>query len=311
MTMTHHARLGHTGGELSSADILAALYLGGVLQVNPTEPSWPQRDRFVMSKGHCAGAFYSTLAKRGFFPLNQLRTYMDPLSMLNGHPDRNKLPGVEANTGPLGHGLPIAVGMALAARMRKEPWRVFVLVGDGELQEGSNWEAAMCAQQYKLENLVVIVDRNRIQQGDFTENTIDMEPLEDRWAAFGFAVKEVDGHDHLALLEAFSTVPLEKGKPSCFIAKTIKGKGCFIRGEQAGMASRRAHERAIGTGRSGTGSGGRVVSSDIARKGSIPEAAAIRLPRCLRQSAGGDGITGHTGLRGDQRFSLIGQDERI
>ena len=225
MTMTNHANLGHTGGDLSSADILATLYPGRVLQVDPSNPLWPQRDRFVMSKGHCSGAFYSTLALRGFFPVSQLKTFMDPLSMLNGHPDRNKLPGVEANTGPLGHGLPIAVGMALAARMRKESWRVFVLVGDGELQEGSNWEAAMCAQQYGLDNLVVIVDRNRIQQGDFTENTINMEPLADRWTSFGFAVKEVDGHDHLALLQAFTALPLAKGKPTCLIAKTIKGKG--------------------------------------------------------------------------------------
>ncbi len=234
MSMTHHSKLGHTGGDLSSADILATLYLGEVLRVNPDEPRWPLRDRFVMSKGHCSGAFYSTLAQRGFFPLEQLKTFMDPLSMLNGHPDRNKLPGVEANTGPLGHGLPIAVGMALAARMRSEPWRVFVLVGDGELQEGSNWEAAMCAQQYKLDNLTVIVDRNGIQQGDFTENTIRMEPLADRWAAFGFAVKEVDGHDHLALLQAFTSGPLEEGKPACFIAKTIKGKGVsFAEGKPA------------------------------------------------------------------------------
>ncbi len=234
MSMTHHSKLGHTGGDLSSADILATLYLGQVLRVNPDEPRWPLRDRFVMSKGHCSGAFYSTLAQRGFFPLEQLKTFMDPLSMLNGHPDRNKLLGVEANTGPLGHGLPIAVGMALAARMRSEPWRVFVLVGDGELQEGSNWEAAMCAQQYKLDNLTVVVDRNGIQQGDFTENTIRMEPLADRWAAFGFAVKEVGGHDHLALLEAFTSGPLEKGRPSCFIAKTIKGKGVsFAEGKPA------------------------------------------------------------------------------
>lgn len=223
--MTHHARLGHTGGDLSSADILATLYFGRVLNLKPEEPRWEPRDRFVMSKGHCSGAFYSTLAARGFFPVEQLKTFMDPLSMLNGHPDRNKLPGVEANTGPLGHGLPIAVGMALASRMRSESWRVFVLVGDGELQEGSNWEAAMCAQQYNLDNLIVIVDRNRIQQGDFTENTICMEPLADRWRAFGFAVKELDGHDHAALYEAFVSVPLERGKPSCFIANTIKGKG--------------------------------------------------------------------------------------
>jgi len=225
MLMTHHAKLGHTGGDLSSADILATLYLGQILNVIPKEPRWEQRDRFVMSKGHCSGAFYSTLALRGFFPMEQLKTFMDPLSMLNGHPDRNKLPGIEANTGPLGHGLPIGVGMALAARMRNEAWRVFVLVGDGELQEGSNWEAAMCAQQYKLDNLVVIVDRNGIQQGDFTESTIRMEPLADRWAAFGFAVKELDGHGHAALHQAFGSVPIGSGKPTCFIARTIKGKG--------------------------------------------------------------------------------------
>lgn len=225
MTMTHHAKLGHTGGDLSSADILAVLYLGQVLRVKPFEPEWALRDRFVMSKGHCSGAFYSTLARAGFFPLDQLKTFMDPLSMLNGHPDRNKLPGVEANTGPLGHGLPISVGMALAARMKSQAWRVFVLVGDGELQEGSNWEAAMCAQQYNLDNLIVIVDRNRIQQGDFTENTIRMEPLADRWSSFGFAVREIDGHDHLTLLEALSAAPIQRGRPSCFIAKTIKGKG--------------------------------------------------------------------------------------
>jgi transketolase len=225
MTMTHHAKLGHTGGDLSSADVLATLFLGQVLNLKPEEPRWEQRDRFVMSKGHCSGAFYSTLAARGFFPIKQLKTFMDPPSMLNGHPDRNKLPGVEANTGPLGHGLPIGVGMALAARMRNEAWRVFVLVGDGELQEGSNWEAAMCAQQYNLDNLIVIVDRNRIQQGDFTENTIRMEPLAERWSAFGFAVRELDGHDHAALHHAFSSVPFEKGKPTCFIARTVKGKG--------------------------------------------------------------------------------------
>lgn len=225
MTMNHRAGLGHTGGDLSAADILAVLYMGGVLCVDPAQPRWPERDRFILSKGHGAAAFYSTLAARGFFHLDQLRTYMGPLSMLNGHPDRNKLPGVEANTGPLGHGLPIAVGAALAARMRHETWRVFVLTGDGELQEGSNWEAAMTAQHYGIENLTVIVDRNRIQQGDFTENTIRMEPLAARFAAFGFAVEEIDGHDVGALLDRFARLPLETGKPSCIIARTIKGKG--------------------------------------------------------------------------------------
>jgi transketolase len=225
MTMTNHSGLGHTGGDLSSADILATLYLGGILNVDPANPTWPQRDRFIMSKGHCSGAFYSTLAARGFFPKQMLSTFMDPLSQLNGHPDRNKLPGVEANTGPLGHGLPIAVGAALAARMRGENWRVFVLTGDGELQEGSNWEAAMTAQHYGLDNLIVIVDRNRLQQGDFTEKTIRMDPLAPKWSAFGFGVEEIDGHDHSALLRRFGKVPVETGKPTCIIANTIKGKG--------------------------------------------------------------------------------------
>ncbi|MDR3724477.1 MAG: transketolase [Terracidiphilus sp.] len=225
MTMTHRAHLGHTGGDLSASDILAVLYFGGILKIDPTNPRWPQRDRFILSKGHSSAAFYSTLARRGFFPLAQLRTHMEPLSMLNGHPDRNKLPGVEANTGPLGHGLPIAVGAALAARMRGESWRTFVLTGDGELQEGSNWEAAMTAQHYGLDNLTVIVDRNRLQQGDFTENTIRMEPLAERWRSFGFAVEEINGHDHAALLRRFSDLPLKPGKPTCIIANTIKGKG--------------------------------------------------------------------------------------
>src|ERR1700683_2208923 len=143
MVMNNHSGLGHTGGDLSSADILATLYLGGVLKVKPADPSWAERDRFIMSKGHCSGAFYPTLAFTGFFPRAMLETFMDSLSMLNGHPDRNKLPGVEANTGPLGHGLPIGVGCALAARMRGESWRTFVLTGDGELQEGSNWGVAL------------------------------------------------------------------------------------------------------------------------------------------------------------------------
>lgn len=225
LTMNHHARLGHSGGDLSSADILAVLFLGRVLRVDPAQPRWPERDRFILSKGHGAAAYYSTLAARGYFPLAQLKTYMDPLSMLNGHPDRNKLPGVEANTGPLGHGLPIAVGAALAARMRKESWRVYVLTGDGELQEGSNWEAVMTAQHYGLDHLTVIVDRNRLQQGDFTENTIRMEPLAERFRAFGFAVEEIDGHSTATLLDRFLHLPLEPGKPSCLIARTIKGKG--------------------------------------------------------------------------------------
>jgi len=224
MTMTHRAALGHTGGDLSAADILATLY-GAVLRVNPAEPEWTERDRFILSKGHCAAALYAVLSMRGYFPQKELATFMGALSRLNGHPDRNKVPGVEANTGPLGHGLPIAVGCALAARMRGESWRTFVLTGDGELQEGSNWEAAMSAHQYGLDNLTVIVDRNGLQQGDFTENTIRLNPLAEKWEAFGFGVVEVDGHDPAALLELFARLPLVKGKPTCIIAHTVKGKG--------------------------------------------------------------------------------------
>jgi transketolase len=225
MAMTNHAGIGHTGGDLSSADILTTLYLGGVLNVRPEEPAWAERDRFIMSKGHCSGAFYSVLARRGFFPREWLGTYMDPLSKLNGHPDRNKLPGVEANTGPLGHGLPIAVGCALAAKISGAAWKTYVLTGDGELQEGSNWEAAMAAHQYGLDNLVVIVDRNRIQQGDFTEKTIRMDPLPEKWRAFGFACEEIDGHDHAALLARLKSLPIEVGRPTCLVANTTKGKG--------------------------------------------------------------------------------------
>ena len=224
LRMVHRARLGHPGGDLSSADILVTLYFG-TLRIDPERPQWPDRDRFIMSKGHCSGALYTTLALRGFFPVSELETYMQPLSRLNGHPNRNELPGVEANTGPLGHGLPIAVGAALAAKMDGAAWRTFVLTGDGELQEGSNWEAIMAAAHFGLDNLCVIVDRNGIQQGAPTESTIRMEPLADRFRAFGWAVREVAGHDHAALLAAFAALPADPGKPTCLIARTVKGRG--------------------------------------------------------------------------------------
>ncbi len=222
--MVHAAGLGHPGGDLSAADILAALFFHA-LRVNPREPDGPARDRFILSKGHASAALYATLAEAGFISHEALSTYMRPLSLLNGHPDRNKVPGVEANTGPLGHGLPIAVGAALAAKMDGAAWRVFVLTGDGELQEGSNWEAIMSASQFKLDNLTAIVDRNRLQQGDGTERTVALEPLADRWRAFGWSVVELDGHDHTALVQALDAVPLEAGRPTCLIARTSKGRG--------------------------------------------------------------------------------------
>jgi transketolase len=224
LRMVHRARLGHPGGDLSAADILIALYFGA-MRVDPRQPDDPGRDRFIMSKGHCSGALYATLALKGFFPWEELAQYMQPLARLNGHPNRTALPGVEANTGALGHGLPIGVGAALAAKMDGASWRTFVLTGDGELQEGSNWEAAMAAAQYGLDNLTVVVDRNGLQQGAPTEATIRLEPLADKFRAFGWAVREVDGHDCAALLDVFHALPFETGRPSCVIAHTTKGKG--------------------------------------------------------------------------------------
>jgi transketolase len=219
--MIGRARLGHIGGDFSVADILTTLFFA-VLKLDPAKPQAPLRDRFILSKGHCAAALYSTLAMRGFFPTAMLKTFVQPLSILNGHPNR-KVPGVEANTGPLGHGLPIGVGAAVAAKLQKASWRVFVVLGDGELQEGSNWEAAMWAGHRRLDNLTAIVDRNRLQQGARTEETNQLEPLADRWRAFGWEVIVCDGHDHAALYDAF--VSPRQGRPRCVIANTIKGKG--------------------------------------------------------------------------------------
>jgi transketolase len=224
LEMVHAAGLGHPGGDLSAADILTVLFFD-VLRIDPKQPQRPDRDRFILSKGHCSAALYAVLAEAGFFPVERLREYMRPLSLLNGHPDRNKVPGVEANTGPLGHGLPIGVGTAIAAKIDRATWRTFVLTGDGELQEGSNWEAAMSAAHYRLDNLTVIVDRNRLQQGDTTEHTMGLEPLTDRWRAFGWHVVEIDGHDIPGLQSILRNVPPSAGRPTCVIAHTHKGRG--------------------------------------------------------------------------------------
>ncbi|HTT88536.1 MAG TPA: transketolase [Acidimicrobiales bacterium] len=222
LEMVSTAGLGHIGGDLSAADIVTVLVLG-VLNVDPTRPATPDRDRFVMSKGHCSGLLYTALAARGFFDQSLLNSYMMPLSPLNGHPDINKVPGVEANTGPLGHGLPIAVGMAIAAQLRRSQSRTFCLMGDGELQEGSNWEAFLAAGHRGLDRLAVVVDRNGLQQGGGTEETSRLEPLSDKARSFGWAVAEVDGHDHGALLDLFENLPVAAGKPSFIIARTHKG----------------------------------------------------------------------------------------
>ncbi|MBP0580498.1 transketolase [Labrys sp. LIt4] len=216
------AGLGHVGGDLSVTDILTTLYFG-VLNVDPAAPAKPDRDRFILSKGHCAAAFYSVLSLRGFFDPAAVDTFMKPLAALNGHPNRRKIPGVEANTGPLGHGLPIGVGTAVGAAITGQDWRTFVVLGDGELQEGSNWEAAMAAGHRKLANLTIIVDRNRFQQGAGTEATNTLEPLADKFRAFGWEAIDVDGHDMTALLRVLAARGTDR--PRAVIAKTYKGRG--------------------------------------------------------------------------------------
>lgn len=221
MQMVYAKGLGHIGGDLSATDILATLYFG-VLRYDPTRPDWADRDRFVMSKGHATGVLYSALCAAGYFPEDWLETYMAPASKLNGHPNRNYLPGVEANTGPLGHGFPIAVGIAIAGQIGGADYRTYVLTGDGEQQEGSNWEAAMTAGHRKLSNLTLIIDRNRLQQGARTEDTNSLDPLDAKYRAFGWDVLEIDGHDPVALFEALSA---KSNAPRCVIANTVKGKG--------------------------------------------------------------------------------------
>jgi transketolase len=231
LEMITRAQLGHIGGDYSVTDVLVALY-GAVLNVDPAEPADPERDRFILSKGHSAGALYATLAHCGFFPLRELETFAARLSPLNGHPNRTKVPGVETNTGPLGHGFPVAVGSALAARLQGSARRTFVVLGDGELQEGSNWEAAMTAAHYGLESLTALVDRNRLQQGARTEDTKRLEPLADKWASFGFEVRVVDGHDFEQLLGALRPTGRD-GRPVCVIANTTKGKGVSFMEDRA------------------------------------------------------------------------------
>jgi transketolase len=217
------AKAGHTGGSLSATDILNVLY-NEVLNVSPDTFTSPDRDRYVQSKGHCVEALYVVLADKGFFPEADLETLCKYKSHYIGHPTR-KIKGVEQNTGALGHGLPICVGMAIAGKKDKKDYRVFTLMGDGELPEGSNWEAALSAAHYKLDNLCAIVDKNGLQITAGTADVMNTDPLDEKWKAFGWAVREVDGNDVAALKEAFAALPFEKGKPSVIIAKTVKGKG--------------------------------------------------------------------------------------
>ena len=212
----------HIGGSLSAVDILVALYRE-VLNVRPEEPDWPDRDHFILSKGHASAALYATLAECGFFPVEELDTYGRSNGRLMAHPTP-AVPGVEFATGSLGHGLALGVGLALAAKRAGKDKRVFVLMGDGELQEGSVWEAVMAAAHFELDNLTAVVDRNRLQISGSTEDRMGLEPLADKWRAFGWQTSEVDGHDFAQLVPALRTPPAA-GSPAVLIADTVKGRG--------------------------------------------------------------------------------------
>jgi transketolase len=216
------AGAGHTGGSLSCVDILNVLY-NRVLRVSPETASDPHRDRYVQSKGHSVEALYVVLADRGFFPIEKLETLCHYKSPFVGHPTR-KIPGIEMNTGALGHGLPICVGMALAAKLDAAPFRVFTLLGDGELAEGSNWEGAMAAAHYKLDNLTAILDHNTLQITGRTRDVCSNEPVDEKFAAFGWTVRTIDGHDIAAITSALTDPPVD-GKPTAVIANTVKGRG--------------------------------------------------------------------------------------
>lgn len=214
----------HIGAVFSIADLLAVLYKG-VLRVDPTDPRWPNRDRFILSKGHAGAGVYACLAECGFFPVAKLLTHYQDGSDLSGHVSHKGIPGVELSTGSLGHGLSVAAGMALGAKRDGARHRVFVLLSDGECDEGSTWESVLFAAHHGLENLVAIVDYNKIQSLAPIAETIGLEPFAEKWRAFGWVVRDVDGHDHPALFEMLSMIPAEPGRPTCVIAHTVKGKG--------------------------------------------------------------------------------------
>jgi transketolase len=232
LRMIKAGRAGHIGGAMSSADILTALYFR-IMRVNPRDPAWTDRDRFVLSAGHKCLALYAVLAEKGFFDTDVLDTYGSLGSKLPGHPNMYYIPGIETNTGALGHGLSIAGGMALGLKMDKKSARVYVVMGDGELAEGSNWEAAAAASHKHLDNLLVFVDRNTLQISGRTVEVMSYEPLDQRWEAFGWSVREINGHDMQQIVQAAEDAPFETGRPSVVIANTVKSKGISFAEDRA------------------------------------------------------------------------------
>jgi len=238
LEMTFKAGSGHPGGSMSAIDIITVLYYYK-MRVNPKKPKWEDRDRFVLSKGHACPALYAVLAELGFFPKEALWTLRQPGSILQGHPDMKKTPGVEMSTGSLGQGLSVACGMALAARLDKKDYKVYCMLGDGEVQEGNIWEGAMFAAHEKLENLIAILDRNRLQIDGFTEDVMSLEPLADKWKAFGWEVLELkDGNDIKQVLTVLDRATETRGKPTIIIANTVKGKGVSFMEDQVGYHGR-------------------------------------------------------------------------
>lgn len=224
LRMTSRGNGSHIGGVLSMADIVAVLY-GGWMRIDPTRPDWEERDRFVLSKGHAGAGLYAALAEAGFFEVERLTTYYQDGSTLSGHVSHKGIPGVELSTGSLGHGLPVASGMAYGARMDGKAHRVFVVMSDGECDEGSVWESALFAGHHRLDNLVVMIDYNKIQSLARVADTLALEPFAEKWRSFGWAVKGIDGHDHEAIQSALAALPAEQGRPTCIICHTTKGKG--------------------------------------------------------------------------------------
>ena len=224
ITMTATAGSGHPGGSLSAADIITALYFK-VLRHNPENPRWQDRDRFILSKGHAAPILYAALSETGYFPVAELATLRQLDSRLQGHTDRNLTPGVEMSSGSLGMGLSFAIGIALAARLDSKDYRTYVLLSDGECEEGQTWEAALSAAHFKLDNLTAIVDCNGIQLSGWTREVMNLEPFAQKWQAFGWHTIDIDGHDFDQILSAFQGTEMVKGKPTVIVARTIKGKG--------------------------------------------------------------------------------------
>jgi transketolase len=229
--MICNAQVGHPGGSLSAADILVTLYFY-IMNIDPKYPNWENRDRFVLSKGHAATALYSTLAERGFFSVDLLSTFGKIDSILQVHPDKNKTPGVDASTGALGQGLSMALGMAMGARLDGKKYWVYALIGDGEMQEGQIWEAAMSASHYKVTNLITILDYNKVQLMGPVSKIMEVSPVRDKWQSFGWNVIEIDGHDIEEIINSIEKAKNYKEKPTLIIAHTIKGKGVsFMEGK--------------------------------------------------------------------------------